>query len=126
VLGHHAVFHQSVRVDLVQGRLITVEVHEVLRRDAVVEEVVEEEVREDRLLRRRADGETVVLNRHLSVRCLPVAESARRRPLGEVVDIARDHVARPRLMEPARSLRDGLVLDVVHLDVADAVELLQV
>src|SRR5436190_11041917 len=126
VLGHDPLLHQGARVDLVQRGLIPVEVDEVLIGDAVVEEVVEEEMREHRLLRGRANREAVVLDRHLAVGCLPVGEGARWRSLWEVVDVARDHVPRPRLVEPTRPLRDRLVLNVVHLDVADAVELLEV
>ena len=83
-------------------------------------------MREHRLLRGRANREAVVLDRHLALGCLPEGEGARRRSLREVVDVARDHVPRPRLVEPTRPLRDRLVLEVVHLDVADAVELLEV
>ncbi len=83
-------------------------------------------MRKDGLLRRRADREAVVLDRHLAFLGLPVSESGRRRSLREVVDVTGDHVARPGLVQPARALRDCLVLHVSDLDVADVVELLQV
>src|SRR5204862_1675308 len=71
VLGHDSLLNQGARVDLVQRGLIPVEVDEVLIGDAVVEEVVEEEVREHRLLRGRANREAVVLDRPLVFGCLP-------------------------------------------------------
>src|SRR4029078_8690407 len=47
VLRHDSLLHQGAVVDLVERRLIPVEVDEVLVGDAVVDEVVEEEMRED-------------------------------------------------------------------------------
>src|SRR6478736_7884052 len=102
VLGHDSLLHQGARVDVVQRGLIPVEVDEVLIGDTVVEEEVEEEMREHRLLRGRANREAVVLDRPLAAGWLPEGEGARRRSLREVVDVARDHVPRPRLVEPTR------------------------
>ena len=72
-----------VRVDLVQRRLVAVEVDEVRVGDAVVQHVVQEEVGEHGLLRRRADRPAVVLDRDLAVRRPSSTPSTRRgRALG--------------------------------------------
>ena len=126
VLGDDVLRDQVGRVDLVQRRLVAVEVHEVRVGDAVVEDVVQPQVREHRLLRGRADRPAVVLDRHVAVGRLPVAHDARGRALGQVVEVGREQVARPGLVEPRGPLGDGLILGVADLDVADAVELLQV
>ncbi len=120
VRGDDAILDQPVGIELGQRRLVADEVREVVVPVLHVEEVVDEVMREDGVLRRLRDRHQVVADRPLAVLREPEAERFGPQSLGQV-PLRRDRAPRPGLVHPRSALREVRVVvgRELHVDRGD-------